>query len=255
MMIIVYFVKHLYFNHNMLSVPYSSFNLLNLNACHSLKMSVFSDWQYSVQLFKWGRAEVGNVLYQDGLRSSLITDNQQVLKPQSVFLIHVASPPLQCRELSHVFTSGPRLTGEHHLEHDWPPWQRERVVSHALFPNTSAQRWCSSWDQSKSHNCTRIKEVRVQSHHMLKGTRHVWLQTLIPATESSRITRQTALVIPRITFFTRNRHLLFPSLECLFSLSTEGPLWTGKNTAECQGIQEKIDSCSIILNLKLQFYF
>ena len=94
MMIIVYFVKHLYFNHNMLSLPYSSFNLLNLNACHSLKMSVFSYWQYSVHLFKWGRAEVGNVLYQDGLRSSIITDNQQVLKPQSVFLIHVASPPL-----------------------------------------------------------------------------------------------------------------------------------------------------------------
>ena len=100
-----------------------------------------------------------------------------------------------------------------------------------------------------------IKEVRGQSHHMLKGTRHVWLQTLIPATENSRITRQTALVIPRITFFIRNGHLLFPSLECLFSLSTEGPLWTGKNTAECQDIQEKIDSCSIILNLKLQFYF
>lgn len=147
-MIIVNFVNHLYFSHNVLSLPYSSFNLLSLNACHSLKMPVFSYTylQHSIQHSKWWNTEVGNVLCQDGLGSSMITNNQQVLRLKTTkFISHCyrISISTVLGALSHVvLTYGPKLTGQSPSRNGWPPWQRERVVNHALVPNTSAQRWC-----------------------------------------------------------------------------------------------------------------
>lgn len=56
------------------------------------------------------------------------------------------------------------------------------------------------------------------------------------------------LVISRTTLFIRNRHLLFPSLECLRSFSNSALRAHYTRT-------KYIGSCSIILNLKFQSQF